>query len=105
MPRNHKVRIKRTPKGSSSGNPVPIATRHQRAMEAAARHHVTGHNNEALDLNRHRHDEGDNVHITWHLHGEPSDIQAMVNRWKGKSDGPGFGPFAPNVEVLEVTEE
>jgi hypothetical protein len=105
MPRNHKVRIRRTPWGQPGGNPVPIANRHQKAIAAATRHHVTGHNGEALDPNKHRHDEGGNAHITWHLHGEPSDVQDMVNRWNGNSDGDNFPAFKPNVVVVEVTEE
>jgi hypothetical protein len=96
---NYRVRIRWTQWGHVNG--VPVDTRITRAMEAADRHGVVGRNNVPLDRNVHRHDEGDNDHVTWHVHGTQNQVSAMLNRWSGNSDGPNFPAFQPNIEVLE----
>jgi hypothetical protein len=108
MPRhNYKVELQWTAWGLDSTNPETIAQRIQLAAGAAGRHNVNGPNDVPLDPsnNNHRHDHGDNSHITWHVHGDYYDVQAMVNRWGGAADGalPAFNP--PNVTVLSWSQE
>jgi|SRR5215831_629282 len=98
---NYKVRIRWTDWGLNPNNPDSVDERIQHAIEAAGRHKVKGRNGDPLDRNHHRHDEGDHLHVTWHLHGTDTDVQALINRWNGRSDGTGYPAFTPNVEVLE----
>jgi hypothetical protein len=103
---NYKVELQWTAWGQSGNNPKTIDQRIAQAAGAAARHKVKGPDGVPLDPSndKHRHDHGDNSHVTWHVHGEHDDVQKMVTRWGGGADG-NLQPFTPNVTVLEWSQE
>jgi hypothetical protein len=88
---NYRLSLTLTPWGLTPypTNPDTQDVRIQHAVAAAADHRVRGRHDVPLDPMVHRRVEHDGT-ITWRVHGDLQDVNAMLVHWRGQEVGHAF---------------